>query len=137
VKNLHKGSCLCKRVQYELSGEFQSFFLCHCRWCQKDTGSAYAANLFAQSSTLTWLSGESVVTTYHHPDSRHAKSFCQNCGSAMPTFAENLGLIVVPVGSLDSPVPILPTARIFMDSCAGWSKKLDDVPNFKRLPESE
>jgi hypothetical protein len=40
------GSCLCGAVSFEVSGAFDSFFLCHCSRCRKDTGSAHAANLF-------------------------------------------------------------------------------------------
>jgi hypothetical protein len=135
VKNQYKGSCLCGNVQYELVGEFQSFFLCHCSRCQKDTGSAHAANLFAQSSRLSWIKGKSSVKTYVHPNSQHAKSFCQNCGSAVPTVEDSLGFITVPAGSLDSQVLISPTARIFMGSCANWLKDFGSIPSFERLPE--
>ncbi len=45
MESVHKGSCLCGLVKYELTGAFQQFFLCHCTRCQKDTGTAHAANL--------------------------------------------------------------------------------------------
>ncbi len=80
----HQGSCLCGEVKYELSGDFQSFFLCHCTRCQKDTGSAHAANLFAQGNTLTWLQGESHVKTYQHPNSSIQKAFARNVGLHFP-----------------------------------------------------
>ncbi|MBU2978921.1 GFA family protein [Alteromonas sp. C1M14] len=131
----HSGSCLCGRVKYALVGDFQSFFLCYCTRCQKDTGSAHAANLFAKGSTLNWLQGESYVSTYLHPNTLHAKSFCQHCGSALPTYAHSINSVVVPAGSLDSPVPIAPTAKIFEDSCANWSKNLHRVPGYKKLPK--
>jgi len=130
----HQGSCLCGRVKYELYGDFLSFFLCHCTRCQKDTGSAHAANLFAKANTLTWLQGESDVKTYQHPNSMHAKSFCQICGAAVPTIAESINSVVVPAGSLDSVISIQPTARIFVSSCANWFRDLDNVPNFEKLP---
>lgn len=97
MANKHRGSCLCGSVKYELLGEFQSFFLCHCTRCQKGTGSAHGANLFAKAGTLTWLNGESDVRTYKHPNSFHAKSFCSKCGSAIPTFAESINSVMVPV----------------------------------------
>ncbi|WP_428774801.1 GFA family protein [Vibrio sp.] len=134
MANQHKGSCLCGRVQYQLSGEFQSFFLCHCARCQKDTGSAHAANLFAQDATLIWTQGESQVNTFQLPNSLHAKSFCQCCGSALPTIADAIKCVVVPAGSLDSPVAIAPTAKIFMGSCAHWAKDLANVPDYEKLP---
>lgn len=133
--NKHRGSCLCGSVKYELTGDFQSFFLCHCRRCQKGTGSAHAANLFAKASHLIWLNGENDVRTYKHPNTSHVKSFCSKCGSALPTFTESIDSVVVPAGSLDSPVPIMPTAKIFVGSSAKWSMKLCDVPKYEKLPE--
>ncbi len=135
MSNKYQGSCLCGEVKFELSGDFQSFFLCHCTRCQKDTGSAHAANLFAEANTLTWLQGESDVKTYQHLNSMHAKSFCQKCGSALPTIAESINSVVVPAGSLDSPISIEPTAKIFVSRCANWSKNLGNVPSYKELPE--
>ncbi|CAE6898246.1 GFA family protein [Vibrio sp. B1FLJ16] len=135
MESVYKGSCLCGRVRYELTGTFQSFFLCHCHRCQKDTGSAHAANLFARESTLIWTQGESDVKIYHHENTLHSKSFCQNCGSALPTVAQSIQSIVVPAGSLDSPVPVSPTARIFVASCASWVNELSQVPSYEQLPE--
>jgi hypothetical protein len=132
--NKHQGSCLCGCVKYELSGDFQSFFLCHCTRCQRDTGSAHAANLFSKASVLTWLQGEGDVKTYQHPNTLHTKSFCQNCGSALPTVAESINSVVVPAGSLDSAIPISPTAKIFVASCSSWSVDLSNVPSYEKLP---
>ena len=50
----HVGSCLCGTVRFKVEGEFDSFYLCHCQHCQKDTGSAHAANLFSSSAKLIW-----------------------------------------------------------------------------------
>ncbi|OXX35676.1 MULTISPECIES: GFA family protein [unclassified Vibrio] len=135
MKNQHCGSCLCGKVQFVLSGDFQSFFLCHCSRCQKDSGSSHAANLFAKNGLLTWLRGESNVKTYQHPNSLHTKSFCQNCGSALPVFVESINSVVVPAGSLDSEVLISPTAKIFVAYSASWSKNISSVPNFDELPK--
>jgi len=60
----HFGSCLCGTVRFEVQGEFQSFYLCHCQHCRKDTGSAHAANLFAQSAKLKWVAGTNAVTFF-------------------------------------------------------------------------
>lgn len=135
MNNKHQGSCLCGSVKYELSGDFQSFFLCHCSRCQKDTGSGHAANLFAKDSSLTWLQGEREVKTYQHPNSLHTKSFCQKCGSALPTVIESINSVMVPAGSIDSRVPIMPTAKIFVGSGASWAANLDDIPSYEALPD--
>lgn len=131
------GSCLCGRVKYEIVGQFQSFFLCHCTRCQKDTGSVHAANLFAHASTLIWTQGAGEVKTYRHPETRHTKSFCLSCGSALPTATSEPDCVVVPAGSLDSAVPIQPTAHIFMGSSAHWAHDLSHVPSYDQQPGSD
>lgn len=127
------GSCLCGAAKFEVQGEFDSFYLCHCQHCQKDTGSAHAANLFSQSAQLSWLSGSDFVTMFTLPGTRHTKSFCKFCGSALPSTHE-AGLLVIPAGSLDTEVSVSPTAHIFVSSKAGWERELEALPKFKELP---
>ena len=130
----YSGSCLCGTVKFEIDGDFDSFYLCHCQHCQKDTGSAHAANLFSQSAKLTWLAGEDAVTSYTLPGTRHNKSFCKVCGSALPN-AQIQGLLVVPAGCLDTKISVVPTAHIFTASKAIWDAGSDKVPEFPSLPE--
>jgi hypothetical protein len=92
------GACLCGAVSFRISGNFESFFLCHCARCRKDTGSAFAANLFSSTSEIMWLSGHDHVKTYRVPTTRHARSFCADCGSALPSVQANGALLVVPAG---------------------------------------
>lgn len=130
----YKGSCLCARVKFTVQGEFERFYLCHCQHCQKGSGSAHGANLFSQSATLTWLTGAEAVTTYILPGTRHCKSFCSTCGSALPS-KHNPGLLVVPAGCLDTAVNMTPTAHIFTSSKAKWEDKLEQVAEFAGLPK--
>lgn len=129
----HSGSCLCGAVRFDLEGAFDAFFLCHCQHCQKDTGSAHAANLFSQSASLTWRSGEDAVTAFTLPGTRHSKSFCKHCGSALPG-VQPAG-VVVPAGCLDTAVSMAPTAHIFTGSKAAWDGEFPDIPRFAGLPE--
>lgn len=128
------GSCLCGNAKFKVQGKFDGFYLCHCQHCQKDTGSAHAANLFSKSAKLTWLAGSDSVTTFTLADTRHKKSFCKFCGSALPS-THDAGLLVTPAGCLDTEVSMSPTAHIFTSSKAVWDKGLGDVPEFKGLPE--
>ncbi len=129
----HFGSCLCGTVSFVITGEFDSFYLCHCRYCQKDTGSAHAANLFSRSAKLVWKSGADAVTSYTLPGTRHSKCFCKLCGSALPN-TQNADLLVVPTGCLDTEIPLLPTAHIFLSSKASWHKEVEEIPKFDRFP---
>ncbi|WP_010322728.1 GFA family protein [Marinobacterium stanieri] len=130
----HKGSCLCGTVKFEVSGDFDSFYLCHCKYCQKDTGSAHAANLFSKTAQLTWLTGKEAVTSFTLPGTRHSKSFCKLCGSALPNIQAE-GVLIVPTGCLDTEYSVAPTARIFTSRKAAWDRALNEVPEFENLPE--
>ena len=130
----HVGSCLCGTVRFNVTGDFDQFFLCHCRHCQKDTGSAHAANLFSHAATLSWQLGSDAVRSFTLPGTRHQKSFCTLCGSALPT-AQTGGLVVVPAGCLDTAVTLVPTAHIFSSSKALWDDELGKVAQFDRLPD--
>ena len=130
----HHGSCLCGMVRFEIDGDFDRFFLCHCEYCRKDTGSAHAANLFASSAKLEWRSGADSVRTFRLPETRHSKSFCANCGSALPIVAKGGALLIVPAGSLGSDVPLRPDAHIFCASRANWDDALETVPRIERFP---
>lgn len=128
------GSCLCGAVQFDISGDFDAFFLCHCSRCRKNSGSAHGANLFAAYATIAWRSGAENVASYRLLDTRHARSFCKTCGSALPVEAAGGATLVVPAGSLDGPAGIRPTAHICCASRAEWDADLADVPHMDGLP---
>jgi hypothetical protein len=128
------GGCACGAVTFEIAGSFEAFFLCHCARCRKDTGSAHAANLFSSSATIEWRTGQERVKTYRVPDSRHEKSFCRDCGSALPGLQMNGTLLVVPAGSLDSEIAMRPTAHICCASRADWDEDLESVLCLDGLP---
>ncbi len=130
------GSCLCKKVQFEIEGDFDRFFLCHCDHCRKDTGSAHAANLFSSTAKFQWISGQDNIKTYIPPSTKHIKSFCTTCGSAMPNLLKQGKLLMVPAGSLDSKFSMKPTAHIFVSDKADWDDHLETVPTFEEYPST-
>jgi len=132
--NNYVGSCLCGTVRFEIAGRFDRFFLCHCGHCRKDTGSAHAANLFSSTAKIHWLSGQARIKTFRLPSTLHQRSFCAECGSAVPTVQMDGALLVVPAGSLDSAVDLQPDAHIFVASRAAWDRCLEDLPHIDGPP---
>ena len=130
----YKGSCLCGQVTYELEGDFDQFFFCHCSHCRKGTGSAHGANLFSHQAQLRWVTGEDRVKQFNLAGTRHTRAFCQECGSAMPIAQPNSQFVVVPAGSLDCDVNTQPTAHIFCGSRANWDAELNQVTEFSEFP---
>ncbi len=132
----YQGSCLCGAVRFTIKGEFENFYLCHCERCQKDTGSAHAANLFSSTAKLHWLSGEDKVQTFNYKQEGHIKSFCSICGSALPNLQMNGTLLAVPAGCLDTAIPLPPQGHIYYAHRANWDHDLEQVPKFDELPDA-
>ncbi|MHA4836890.1 GFA family protein [Sphingopyxis sp. MSC1_008] len=128
------GACLCGGASFEIVGEFDAFYLCHCSRCRKGSGSAHGANLFSATAKLNWLSGQDKVKSYRLPATRHQRDFCSECGSGLPREVMQGAMLVVPAGSIDSAIDIRPTAHICCDSRAGWDADLETVPKIGGLP---
>lgn len=116
-----KGGCLCGRVQYEVTGPFEVFHLCHCSQCRRSTGSAHAANIFTSPDRLEWLAGEDLVKRYT-PDEPDVitKCFCSHCGSLVPYTSLKSGKLIIPAGSLSESPGIDPADNIYWRDRAGW-----------------
>lgn len=135
MKGPIRGSCLCGGVRFEIDSEFERFFLCHCERCRKGTGSAHAANLFSTTANIKWISGETDVTVFNLPGTRHTRCFCTRCGSPVPYLEPEHKLLRVPAGCLDSALTMRPDAHIFGASRANWDANLECVPTFDSRPE--
>lgn len=121
------GGCLCGAVRYEAQGEPERFYHCHCRRCRKSSGTGHATNLMLGAATLVFTEGEALVRQFKVPDAeRFTRQFCSVCGSSVAREAREIGKLIIPAGSLDSPLQIRPDARIFRASRAEWS--CDDAP---------
>jgi len=130
------GSCLCGSVRYEIEGEAQRFYHCHCLRCRKTTGTGHASNMLVTPlASLTWKSGEELLRSYKVPEAeRFYNCFCSQCGSPMPRVVPELSGVIIPAGTLNEEPPIVPGARIFQGSRAQWSCAGDDLPVYQEYP---
>ena len=130
-----KGSCLCGAVTYQLSGEVNRFYHCHCRRCRKAPGTGHATNVMVKVDEVTGTQGEDLLNRFKVPDAeRFYTQFCSQCGSAMPRSVPEIGMVVIPAGSLDSEIELQPQARIFWDSRSPWSCAGDELPVYAEYP---
>lgn len=132
--HVYTGSCLCGAVAFDIEGELEAFYLCHCSRCRKESGSAHGAKLFSTTARLKWRQGRDKVTRFTLPSTRHSRSFCSICGSGVPDVQMDGALLVVPAGCLDSGQLPRPTAHIFTGSRAGWDQALETVPSAEGSP---
>lgn len=132
------GSCLCRKISYEISGNLGIFQYCHCSRCRKFTGSAHAANLLVSPEHFKWLVGEEYVGRFEPKDTKHfATSFCKNCGSSLPWLGKSKKAVVVPAGTLDSDPGIKPLQNVFWGSKAEWYKDASKLIKHEELPPKQ
>jgi hypothetical protein len=116
-----KGSCLCGAVSYECEGAPKIAGNCHCRDCQKATGSAYVAAMFFPESAVT-VHGE--LKFFEHiggSGQTLQRGFCPNCGSPILSKVNIMpGLVGIRAGTLDDPSHYKPTADIYVSRAAPW-----------------
>ena len=110
---------------------------CHCRDCQRATGSAYFAAVAVKASDFTLPSGE---PTWHETtaDRGHPmrRGFCAACGS--PLFLQNgarKGAMVLFASSLDDPSWYQPSRDIYVASAQPWDIMHPDLPKNDGMPE--
>lgn len=114
------GSCLCGRVTFAITNEFEQFYFCHCQQCRKITGSAHAANLVTAVANIEWNSGSEFIKRFEHPQRNFTKAFCTECGSGVPYVNQSGQALAVPAGSLDQDPSMKVTDNIFWDDRACW-----------------
>jgi len=130
-----KGSCLCGSVKYQVTGNTERFYHCHCQRCRKATGTGHASNLLMTPQTsISWLAGEELLARYKVPQAeRFYNCFCSHCGAPMPRVVPELDAVLIPAGSLDTESPMKPNGRIFAGSRAEWSCQ-DAIPTYEEYP---
>ena len=120
-----RGSCLCGARTYEISGEIDGVWVCHCSLCRKATGSSGIAILIVPEANFRWLSGADHGETYRLRPS-FAITRCKTCGTPLPADTEG-GNVFVTAGTLDDPLGAGIKRHIFCASKADWDFDEADV----------
>ena len=106
--------------------------VCHCRDCQRFTGSAFGALVYVPKETLTI---EGKIKTFTSPGGSGKpmlRHFCPECGSTIAQEpGTRPGLVVLHVGSLDDPKSMTPEREIFCDDAV---RTIGDMERFAKRP---
>jgi hypothetical protein len=130
MEPIHRGSCLCGNVRYELNAELGEFGFCHCRSCRKASGTAHAANAPVDRSDFRLLDGEDTLREYESSPGKF-RVFCSRCGSPIYAYlAATRDILRVRLGSLDTPFTKQPRAHTFVSDKATWDPIADGLPQF-------
>jgi hypothetical protein len=126
-----EGRCTCGEVRYRLKARPLFVHCCHCRWCQRETGSAFVLNALIEAENVELLAGEpEVIDTPSESGAGQKIHRCPKCRVAVWSVYSGAGpkFRFVRVGTLDNPDACPPEIHIFTDSKQPWVILPDDVP---------
>lgn len=131
---IHTGGCLCGAVRYTLTSEPAMPMVCHCKHCQRQSGSAFSTIVAVPKSDCS-VSGD-VSSYIDTADSGNmiTRQFCGRCGSPLFTLSDTMpGMIFVKAGTLDDTDAYTPQVHIWAKSKQGWVET-GEVPALEGNP---
>jgi hypothetical protein len=127
------GGCACGAVRYECDVAPVMAFNCHCRDCQRFSGTAYASGLIVPRTGLRFTSDEpKYYAATADSGNAIARGFCPTCGSPVVATQAAFPVYVIYAASLDDPSGHVPTMDIFAASAQPWDHMNPDLPKFPR-----
>jgi len=125
------GGCDCRHLRYRMRTAPMFVNCCHCRWCQRETGSAFVINAMIEADRVELLAGEPlVVDTPSESGQGQRIARCPRCFVALWSNYSGAGPHVrfVRVGTLDNPDALPPGIHIFTASKQPWVQLPPGVP---------
>ncbi len=128
---MHKGSCLCGAVTFEVEGRLPGPDACHCRLCRKQSGHYFASTDVPRSAVS--IRGEQNVTWYRSSE-KARRGFCSVCGASLfwdPLSRDWIGLAM---GAFDTPTDTRLALHIFVADKGDYYNIADEAPQFEGAP---
>lgn len=129
-----EGGCTCGAVRYRITRRPMFVHCCHCRWCQRETGAAFALNTMIESDRVEVLKGSPEPVNTPSESGKGQKIIrCPSCRIALWSNYAGAGVAIrfVRVGTLDEPDRLPPDIHIYTASKQPWVVLPDDTPAFE------
>jgi hypothetical protein len=117
-----EGGCACGAVRYRLESAPMFVHCCHCRDCQRQTGSAFVLNALIETDRITLLASDPEPVPVPTDSGRpHDIWRCRTCRTAVwSDYGGRPALRFVRVGTLDEPAALAPDVHIYTRSKLPW-----------------
>lgn len=120
-----EGGCTCGHVRYQVKSKPMIVHCCHCRWCQRQTGTAFALNALIEADRVELLEGDVEELTLPSPSGNgQTIARCPKCRVAVWSNYFMGGLKdrirFIRVGSLDNPDLMPPDVHIYASAKQPW-----------------
>jgi len=127
-----KGSCSCGAVQYRLTSGPMFVHCCHCKDCQRQTGSAFVLNALIEAGHVESTGETDAVPMPTDSGAAHVIHRCPTCKIALwSTYGGRTKLRFVRVGTLDEPAALPPDVHIYTRSKLPWVRLPEGAPAFE------
>lgn len=125
------GSCSCGAVRYALSSSPMFVHCCHCRDCQRQTGSAFVLNALIEADRMS-VAGDTRGFPQPTDSGRpHVIQRCPQCGTAVwSTYGGREAIRFLRIGTLSDPSQCPPDVHIYTRSKLPWVTLPERVPAF-------
>ena len=126
------GGCACGALRYRMHSRPMFVHCCHCKDCQRQTGTAFVLNALIEADRVELLSGDPKPVEMPTDSGRpHTVFRCPGCGTAVWSHYGGLSkLRFVRVGTLDDPTALPPDVHIYTRSKLPWITLPQGVPEF-------
>ncbi len=134
-----EGGCVCGHVRYRLKTAPLFVHCCHCKDCQRQTGSAFVLNALIETAQVDVLGGETTLFPMPTESGRpHEVARCSRCGVAVWSHYGGLKVLTfVRVGTLDEPSALPPDVHIYTRSKLPWVALPPGAPAFEAYYDSK
>lgn len=126
-KSVHDGGCACGHIRYRVKSEPLIVHCCHCSWCQRQNGSAFAVNALVETDHVQIIEGDVMDITVPSPSGAGQRiSRCPKCQVAVWSYYlvmfGGIGELIrfIRVGTLDDPGAMPPDVHIHTSSKLAW-----------------
>ncbi len=125
MATMNKGSCLCGRVSFVVTGDLKAPDACHCLQCRKHSGHYFASTDMPKAAVT--ITGQENLSWYQS-SAKVRRGFCATCGSSL--FFEPLARdwIGIAMGAFDTPTATHLEMHIFMAEKGDYYEIADGLP---------
>ena len=129
---MHKGSCACGAIRFEIDAELGEIALCHCGQCRKAQGTGFAINAPVPAESFRIVAGAEHFAEYQSSPGKQ-RCFCRRCGSPIISRRAGHPQVRVRLGVIDTPIAARPAYHIYAASKAEWDEIHDTLPQYAEL----
>jgi len=129
MESKYSGRCLCGEISYSVDAEPLFTGNCHCKDCQRSSGSAFIPAILFLERSVSILGEAKYFASTSDSGNIHQRGFCSNCGSQLfAKFSTMPGMLGIKAGTLDHPSNYVPKLDFYVARAAPWDFMNPELP---------